>query len=186
MTKNLIVLLIIFIANSAGAQTGFGFVKGTIVSKQGDTLICLVERALDYSDKVFYKMQENDEVSKMKVKDIKSLKTPVAEYENIPIDKKEKLMLLKSKGKINLYSFTSAGESKRTTIAGYGMSQSTFDFNYVIKKKDRIQLLTKENFKQAFLEFTKDCAALVTEINSSSYNLNDINTILTDYENCGK
>jgi hypothetical protein len=186
--KHLILLAIsILILDNGYSQGNYDYShgmydNGKIIKKSGEEITCLVPLAMSYGDNINYKMTKDSEVKLISVSDIKYLQTPYNVYENVRINKSEKLMRIISSGKMFLYCYIISSDPP--SQGGY--SYVAHDPNYVIKKDSLIIEVKKSNFKDLFTEKMNDCITIADKIKNKDYKFKDIEKVVTEYNNCNK
>lgn len=181
MRKYLVAIFIIAFVKYSNAQTGYGFVQALIIFKSGDSLNCFIERGHAYFDKVIYKMDPEGPESKLRTKEIQGIKTPHQVFENVPCQKKEKLMTVLQDGKISLYKFA----VMETAVSRRSANGSVELFNenalFVLKKDGKYRDINKKNFKQVMNEWLSDSPDVLKKIDENLYGFHDIEDIVLEY-----
>jgi len=175
-------ILTIFSESTLGQTTSFGFQEGTIIKKDGSSIKCYVEFAVTYYSKVAYKLTPDGKELSLKSSEVKSIQTPYKYIENITLDDKERLMAMITDGKVKLFNHVTINPGR--TQQGQG---GTYSFNapptivYALMKDGRYFELKKKDFKAKLSDLLNDQMSLVERINSREFKFEDIEKLITEY-----
>ncbi len=186
MKKIVIILILTYLclSNYSKAQNVYSFEKGYIIKKTGDTISCLVPVSIHYGTEIKYKFDENSPEKSIKSYDIKYLLTPYNAYENVLVDNEEKLMRIILIGKIKLYSYIIPDEGYNPNGGFYMYGPPNIE--YTLEKDSSLYTFTKKNYEKTLKEQLKECTEIVAKIGKKGYKFDDIEKILSDYNDCVK
>ncbi|MDZ4714424.1 MAG: hypothetical protein SH819_03055 [Cytophagales bacterium] len=176
------IFVITFACFSAFGQTNFGFSDGVILTKQGDSLKCLIEMAVTYEDKVAYKKTPSDFPLQIPTKEIHAMQTKYKYYLNIPVGKEEKLMSLMVDGKARLFTHVilNAGPSKPMGGGTAKMYQPP-TVTYVVEKDGDYHEIRKKDFVNQMTKLMGDSPQIVQKIYAKEYTFEDLEKLVKDY-----
>lgn len=140
--------------------------KGVMITKQDDTLKCLVRLPSGSLNDLYYLVYKKGSDSTIDVKEseIKSITTAYFYIERIYVGGKEKLMFLVAVGKITLFSYA-----------------KDYRVLYVAVKNNRNLEINKRTFKVLLRHLTFDYPDLVEKIDKRGYQYDDIIKIVNEY-----
>jgi hypothetical protein len=186
MKKNLSFTLILSFSNFVLFSQTVAFEKGQIIKKNNDTINCLVELTPTYESIVNYKINSDSKPQKIKIKEVKSLKTPFNTFENITVNKAQLLFRIVVNGNITLleYSKINISSSKDNVLGGkmvyYGAPTiinaiRTNENCFIIKQKKDLNLITY------LLNNCPDAKAIV---DNKLFKLDELKTVVSKLNKC--
>jgi hypothetical protein len=103
----------------------------------------------------------------------------------ILLGKKEKIMGLLVDGDVKLFNHVTINEGASTSASGGTMTLYTAPtILYAIKKGDVFYEVKKKNFKEMITTLFSDCQSVVDKVVSKIYTLEDIETVVNEYNSC--
>lgn len=184
MKQPYLFLLLLFTSSISFSQSQFGFKKGAIIKKNGDSLNCYIELSINYGKYLFYKINANDDASYMKMKEIKFVLFDHAEFETIPMEKGERLLKIEYDGKIGLYKYTTTDDNVIDRHRTATSTVSQFIDHFVVKKGSTVIEINLGNYIDQFKLLMSDCPKLVSQIVDGTYQYKDIKEIVAQYDEC--
>ena len=187
MKRDIVLIIFSFLlVNAVSSQPPAQFAEGIIVKKTRDSLKCFVELSQGYAAEVKYKLEANGNLKTIPVKQVQNLITPYQYYENIPVDKEEKLMVLAVRGPVKLYRYINFTSGAVEAVPGILIHYEKSDVDCVIKKGGSFFTINEKNFKKSIPDILGDCDKLKQSIKKNEYNFEHIDKIVTAYNNCHK
>ena len=180
---------LLLLIHFSAAQSPMGFVEGTIYKKNGDSIRCLVERSLEYTDWIAYKFTPDEEEKRIAAKKIIRIKLPFKQLENVTIAGVEKLMVMVVEGKINLYSYIEQqfGEAvPDSKLKGGTYQRIKMVTHYIVKKDNSYSEIKNVLFTENMRVLLAGCAALISDVENQLYDFRDMEKIITEYNTCSQ
>lgn len=177
-----LVLPAILISISSSAQL---YKEGTIVSKTGDSLKCLVKIELSYANRIYYKESFDSPEYFVALKKVKAIQTKDQYFENVILNNQEKLVQLSIPGRDSLFYYLTEEKGQIHREPGVSASYgSKIESSYVLKKNGMITELTKKKFKEKLLTLLADCPFIVEQLNEERTKYEDLPNIIEQYNRC--
>ena len=184
--KYLVIVIVSFFYAKANAQglNNPGYDEANVIKKTGDTLHYLIERAISYTDYVKCKLNKDGEVYSIQVKDIKAIIFPYKYLECIRINKKEMLLTLLVKGKIELYNYIEIKTGETRAYAAGRLTPFSLITHYILRTGNEYKEIETKKFKNMLLQLLSDCQTMITKLNADAYSFEDMPTIIKEYNDC--
>jgi len=164
----------------------YAYDDGLIITKESDTINCLVPLEVTYGDKIIIKIDGGSKEKVIKSSDLKYLATKYNIFENVRYTKKKKekeaLMQIVIEGFVNLYLKTTVNTG--TSYSGNG---GTYTMNtaptleYVVKKNDTTYYIKKNKFQETIIPIINDATELVEKIENKKFKYGDLEEIINEY-----
>lgn len=161
----------------------YGFEEATVVTNEGETINCLLERTVTYDYKIGYKMNQTSSVKYFKIPKIKSITTAEQSYERISMGKKHRMMKLAVDGTVKLYTQIEILEESEEIRGGFSRSIGREKTTYVLEKDGEYIEIDQKNFKDLSAILT-DCESLSEKLEGNRYELKQIEGIVKTYNTC--
>lgn len=184
MRTILLNLAIIFLPVLVFGQ--YAYDNGLIITKECDTIKCLVPLEVTYGDKIIIKVDGGSKKKVIKSSDIKYLATKYNIFENVSYTKKKKekeaLMQIVIEGFVYLYLKTTVNTGTSYSGNGgiYTMNTSP-TLEYVVKKNDSTHYIKKNKFQETIIPLINDATELVEKIENKEFKYGDLEEIIKEY-----
>ena len=177
-----IVLLIASYVNSVSQVIAFD--KGKIITKNKDTLNVLVGLETTYYNKVSYKLSKNSEISYKKINEISYLITPFNTFQNVLVNKSEKLFRVAVSGQVSLLEYVEINQGLETNV--YGGKMTSFSeptIIYAVRTSSGDYIIKKKKEKSLILPLFECCPEIKSLVEDKSFKLEDLQVIITKLNN---
>ncbi len=164
MKISLLLSLLLISASFILAQDSVLLTSGKTV--EGKVIIDLPETGYEK-----IRVKSNDGKYSFKAHEFISFRKGDQKYVTLKLDQKYRIMKAMNDGYLSLY---------------YYREGEAYDFNtkYLHKKDGTGVVVPTITFKKVMLNFLKDCPQVVKDLDNDQYKRNDIETLITDYNNC--
>ena len=185
--KKLHLLILILVLPLDLFSQAVSFEKGQIITKSNDTINVLIELVPTYQGVVHYKTSSDAKIQMIKIKEIKSLKTPFNFFQNVQIKKEELLFRTVVNGKFQLYEYSKINTNPRSSTYAYGGTMTMYGpptIIYAIKTDGSIFVLKQKKDVNQILSLCMNCPGARSIVESKTFKLEDLKSVVDNLNNC--
>lgn len=174
---NLVTFLIIFPCILKAQVFKKSYVEGYIVTKS-DTIKGLIRQKRVYTGKIRYKLSEDGTDSKIKLKNIESLKAGTVLYKKVIYRNRPMMMKELIYGPVSLYSLP---VENMAGFQDHGFQSPYHEEEYFLMKENEVIKVPKEAFHKILSAFFDNYPDLADKIFSKFYKYENLIDIVTKY-----
>jgi helix-turn-helix protein len=135
---------------------------------------------------VGYKIEGDNKVQSIKIKEIKSIEAGIRTFQNITVDKTELLFKVIVSGEVSLLQYPKisillVGTSSGGRVNKFGPPEIRY---YAIKTNNASYVIKQKKDLKSIIQVFEDCQEAKAMIEASSFKLEDLKEAVTKLDNC--